>query len=362
MLNHKRYYDDLPVISVMKCPTCGSDDCVLPAEEVLSRVSSMYLPCNACVSEVPLDKLIPLRSMGLEFSRDTGRCKSCGKRHIDMSMAQALDILIDEGLKGGNAALKDTGTPLIVYGMELIEPPRLGACELLLVLDDVDSRSASRILAEVPEVRGVLKRYGGPKKSVGLLDTDSQPHIYQLMAGCDVRADIVSSLLGDMVFYRNQAQMHIEFHRNNSTKIKILEKMFLDGSIAGKTVVDGFASAGTLGLLAAAADARKVILNDAWLPAVKNMLVNVEVNKKALGVSLEILEPPENLHLVSDRPVLAGRASGKIDIEIWHADFRKLADIVRSCDICIIDAFPGVVTEEFTQAWRGVAKEKLVVL
>jgi hypothetical protein len=73
-----------------------------------------------------------------------------------------------------------------------------------------------------------------------------------MLAGCDMRADIVNSLLGDMAFYRNHSEMHVEFHRNNSAKIKLLERMFLGGELDGRTVVDGLASAGTLGLLAAA--------------------------------------------------------------------------------------------------------------
>ncbi len=344
------------------CPTCGSGDCIKPATELLSSATSMYTPCTVCVSDQPLDKLIPLREMGLTFSVDAGLCRACGRRHMDMVMAQVLDILIDSGLKSTACALKDVGTPLISCGLELMAPPRLGGKELLVVLDNVDRQAAERIMAEVPEIKGVLKRHGGPRKSVGLLDTCEQPHLYELLAGCDVRADVLNSLIGDLCFYRRQSLMHIEFWRNNSVKIKILEKMFLDGDIAGKVVVDGMASAGTLGLLAAEAGAKKVILNDAWLPAVESMILNIEANKELLDVTLEPVAPLQSQPLIGDEPVLIARASGSVELEVYHGDIRKLAPVVKSCDICIIDPFPGMSAAEFVQCWSGVVKGKIVTL
>ncbi len=230
----------------------AAPDCIRPVDELLADSASMYAPCNECAAEEPLDKLVPFSRLGVFFDRDAGRCPACGRRHIDYVMGQVLSILISRGLKSGRTPLRDVGSPLIVYGFELFEPPRLGPKSLILLLDDVDKDAAERILAEVPEVKGVLKRTGGPMKSVGIVDVNVKPHTYKLLAGCDMRADIVNSLLGDMAFYRNHSEMHVEFHRNNSAKIKMLERMFLGGELDGRTVVDGLASAGTLGLLAAA--------------------------------------------------------------------------------------------------------------
>lgn len=347
---------------MFRCPTCGSSSCITPALDVLARSSSLYTPCNSCVSDQPLDKQVPLRELGISLCAETGRCSFCGRRHIDLVMAQVLDILIDSGLKSEAAALKDVGTPLITFGVELLEPPRLGAGELIVVLDDVDQAAADRILAEVPEVKGVLKRSGGPKKGVGLADTGQEPHLYELLGGCDVRADLVNSLVGDFCLYRRQSRLHIEFWRNNSVKVKVLEKMFLDGELAGRTVVDGMASVGTLGLMAAAGGASRVILNDAWLPAVESLLVNLEANRDLLGVTLEILRPVASLPLIADEPVLVARASGSTEIEVWHSDLRKLAGAVKACDICIIDAFPGVPTDTFVGPWRGAVRGKIVTL
>lgn len=347
---------------MISCPTCGSPDCIRPAEELLDQSASMYAPCIECATQEPLDKLAPFSRLGVFFDRDAGRCPACGRRHLDYVMGHVLSILISRGLKSGRTPMREVGSPLVACGFELFEPPRLGPRSLVLLLDDVNGQAARQVVAEVPEVRGVLKRTGGPLKSVGIVDVGVQPHTYELLAGCDMRADIVSCLLGDMAFYRNQGQMHVEFRRSNSMKIKVLERMFLEGELEGRTVVDGMASAGTLGLLAAASGARRVILNDAWLPAINSMLLNIEVNKKALGVELRMLAAAEGLPRISREPTLVARASGAVDIDVYHADFRQLARVIKGCDVCIVDTFPGVSPDDFVKAWQGITKDKVVTL
>ena len=322
----------------------------------------MYTPCLTCAADQPLDKLTPIRTIGVPTGPDTYRCVSCDRRHIDVVMAQALEILIDLGFKAENAALKDAGTPLIVYGTDLAEPPRLDRKELILLLDHADRAAANLILSQVPEIKGVVKRHGNPRTSVGLPDTGHTPHLYELLAGCDIRADVVNSLLGDMCFYRRQSVMHIEFHRNNSVKIRMLEKMFLDGDIAGKTLVDGMASAGTLGILAAAGGAKKVVLNDAWLPAVESILLNIEANQEPLGVRLEHLQSIAQLPHIANNPTLIAKAHGEVELEVWHGDIRKLASKIEPCDICIIDAFPGIPPTDIIKSWQGTAKTKIITL
>lgn len=132
------------------------------------------------------------------------------------------------------------------------------------------------------------------------------------MSGCDVRAD---ALQGDLCLYRSQSDCHIEFWRNNSVKVKAVEKLFLDELLEGAVVVDGFASVGTLGLLAVLGGARRVILNDAWLPAIRNLLINLEVNKGALNIAVDRLADLSLLPRVGDEPVLVARASGSVELE-----------------------------------------------
>jgi len=352
----------LVMLVTRKCPTCGSLDCIRPVDEVLQQAFTVYSSCPHCRGDKPLDKFTPVVELGLELDKDLGRCPACGKRHLDYVMAQVLDILIKEGFKDAGASLKDVGTPLVVLGVTMAEVPHLPAKSVVMVVDNVNKATARRILDEVPEIKGVLKRKGRPSDSVGILDTDSKPHIYELMAGCDMRADLVSCMLGDLCLYRGQSDCHIEFWRNNSVKIKAIEKLFMDGLLDGAVIVDGFASVGTLGLMAALGGAKKVILNDAWLPAIKNLLLNLEINKDVLGIEIENLVDLRSLPRVADEPVLVARASGNVELEVYFGDFRKLDKVVKACDVCIIDTFPGVDPEPFASRWNDIAKKKVVTL
>ncbi len=343
---------------ILKCPTCGGPDCIAPAGDALGQAYGMYSPCPGCCDDKPLDKFTPL----VELTYEAEPCPACGKRHIDYAMAGVLDILIKEGFKDAGSALKDVGTPLVTFGVTLVEPPRLPPKSVVMVVDKVDKATARRILDEVPEIKGVLRRSGKPSDSVGILDTGAKPHIYELMAGCDVRADVVSSLVGDLCLYRNQSECHIEFWRSNSVKVKAVEKLFLDGLLESKVVVDGFASVGTLGMLAALGGARKVIFNDAWLPAIKYLLLNLEVNKEALGVEMDVIADLDKLPNVGDEPLLVARASGSAVLEVYHGDFRKLDKAVHACDVCIIDTFPGVSPEEFAKKWRKITTGRVLTL
>lgn len=347
---------------MVDCPSCGSPDCITPAEDVLCKAMNMYSPCGSCMNEVPLEKLKPFESLGLKLDAGYRRCPSCGRRHLDVVMAHVMDVLIGSGCMSGRSPLKDVGTPLIRYGVPLMEPPRLGSREVVMIVDNVDSDTARKIMDEVPEIKGVLLRKGSPVKSVGILDTNTSPHLYKLMAGCDMRADVVSCALGELVFYRNQSEIHIEFWRNNSTKIKMIERLFMEGMLEGRVVVDGFAGVGTLGLFTALIGAKKVILNDAWLPAIRNLILNIEANKNLLGVEVVRIADITQLSEIGEEPVLVARATGLVDIEVYHGDFRNLDSVVPDCDICIIDTFPMVNPAPFTEKWKEMTNERIVTL
>ena len=141
-----------------------------------------------------------------------------------------------------------------------------------------------------------------------------------------------------------------------------MEKLYLDGLIDGSVVVDGMASVGTLGFIAAMAGARKVILNDAWLPAIKNLLINLEVNRETLGVKIDYIADLSRLPAIGDDPVLVARASGNVEVEVYHGDFRKLEKAVQTCDVCIIDTFPGVSPDVFVKKWQEITIKKVITL
>ncbi len=337
----------------MKCPTCGGN-CILPAGKVLDEILGMYMACSSCPPDPKLNKGASFKE---KMDSSSGRCGKCGKRHLDFVIGNVLTILKENGLFPEDASLKDVGTPLIAFGYQVPYPPRLGDKSLVLIMDSVTKQIAGEIVAQVPEVKGVIKRKGLQSQSVGILDTDCIPHTYELLAGCDMRCDIVSSSFGELCVYKNQSKIHIEF---NNTKIQKLEELYLKGEFDTACVVDGFCGPGTLGLLCVLAGARAVILNDAWLPALKNTILNIRVNSDILGVKIDFEKQDYN-KLIGDEPVLLAKAEGTTEIRVYHGDVRKLDRVVKECDICLIDTFPSVNPAEFTTLCRDIAKRVIVI-
>ncbi len=331
----------------MKCPDCGKE-CVLPAETVLEDLYQHYQACPKCPSTPGFRKTKPLpRRVWKE-----GACPQCGKRHLDLVMADILEILRQEGEK--IETLRDVGTPLLSWGYPIPYPPRLGKEDLILVTDHATPRAAERIVNEITEVRGVIQRKGSPDKSVGIEDTRATPHVYKLLAGCDVRCDLAQTVFGELIIYKNQSQIHIEFR--NQEKMRILDRLYSQGRLTGKKIVDGFAGPGTLGLLTVLAGARSVVLNDAWKPAVENILLNLEANKNILQLKKTSENPPEKL--VATKPVMAGRWQNRdCEVTIYHGDFRELKGVIGEYDLCLVDTFPGV-----KPPLEGWEKNKIVTI
>lgn len=337
----------------MNCPACQGN-CVRPAEEVLDELFQMYMACSLCPPDPFYDKRAPIPG---KIDSSTGRCIKCGKRHLDHVIGNALSILKESGLFPADAPLRDVGTPLIAFGYQVPYPPRLGAKSLVLVMDSITRAAADKITAGVPEIKGIIKRTGPQSKSIGILDTDSTPHTYELLSGCDMRCDVVSSTFGELCIYKNQSRVHIEF---NNTKIKKIEDLYLKGELDNAVIVDGFCGPGTLGLLSALGGAKKVILNDAWLPALKNAVLNIRMNCGALGVKIKH-EETDYSKLIGGEPVLVARATGRTDILVYHGDIRALGKAVKDCDICLVDTFPSVDPAEYAALCRDFARKIVII-
>jgi len=65
---------------------------------------------------------------------------------------------------------------------------------------------------------------------------------------------------------------------------------------------------------------------------------------------------------IGDEPVLVARASGRVELEVYHGDFRKLDKMVPACDVCIIDTFPGGSPEAFVKKWHEITAKKVITL
>jgi len=330
----------------MECPCCKKK-CVAPAEEILANIDSMYMACPSCVPEPNLDKGSPLKALPPKIAR----CRSCGKAPLDAVMLDVLRILRHVGLRDGKDTLRSVGSPLISVGYPLAYPPRLGPGSLIIVGEKLNKDAAEKILRGIPEIKGVILSKG----VAGVFDSRALPIENELLAGCDMRADVIRSIFGELVIYKSQSKVHIEFPRQSAPKMKIIEKQH----IAGKDIVDGLCGPGTLGLMCALAGAKRVVLNDIWLPAIKNTMLNLEVNKGLLGID-EIEYPEIPLNTLGDKPVLVCRASGACEVEVYHGDLVKLFSRAKPADLCLIDHFPGAKIKDLQAACK-CCKEIIII-
>lgn len=326
-----------------------------PAQKILDDLLGMYMACGSCPPDPKYNTAVPFTD---KVDADSRRCNKCGKRHIDVVIGNVITIMKEEGIFPENATLRDVGTPLITVGYQIPYPPRLGRKNLIVIMNTITKELADKIIDRVPEIKGVIKRAGAQTQSIGILDTDSKPHTYELLSGCDMRCDIISSSFGELCIYRNQSRIHIEF---NNTKIKKIEALYFKGELDSATVVDGFCGPGTLGLLSVLGGARKVILNDAWFPAIQNTIINIKANSEILGVKVDFETETEKL--IGSEPLLATKASGLSEILVYHGDIRQLHKIIgkKECDICLIDTFPSVDPANYISICAELAKKAVVI-
>jgi len=324
----------------MRC-RCG-DKCIRPISETLKDIELFYKPCNNCkIGKIkkfsPLAEQINLDEIDNYF----GSCK-CGKRHLDIVISHVLKIMIDEGVKDKKANLRNSCVPLVTPGYPTDSVPYLPKDSLVILSNEMDKRCAERIIKEVGEVSGVLK--GDIRKTVGIKDSDSNPHVYELLAGCDLRCDIVQTPSGALGIYKYQREIHIEFPKTKSPKIEILEKVMEE--YEKPTVLDCTCGPGTLGIACLKANAQKVVFNDIWSPAIEITLINLEAN----GFPVKPSGSEEGLIASGDK------------FEVYSMDIRELANYLdKKFDICIIDTFPGVDTKEFVEAAGKLGKKVVLV-
>lgn len=320
---------------------CG-DKCIRPISKTIKDIELFYKPCNDCKTEEikkfsPLAEQINLGKINNYF----GSCK-CGKRHLDIVMSHILKVMIDEGIKDKKSNLRNSCVPLVTPGYPTNSVPYLPKDSLVILSNEADKRCAETIVKEVEEVKGVLR--GDVRKTVGIKDSDSNPHVYELLAGCDLRCDIIQTPYGVLGIYKYQHEIHIEFPKIKPPKIEILEKALKNFDMP--TVLDCTCGPGTLGITCLKAGARKVVFNDIWNPAIETTLINLEAN----GFQVKPSDSEDELIASGDK------------FEVYSTDIRELANCLdEKFDICIVDTFPGVDTIEFVEAASKLGKKIVVI-
>ena len=257
-------------------------------------------------------------------------------------MSHVLKVMIDEGIKDKKSNLRNSCVPLVTPGYPTDSIPYLPKDSLVILSNEVDKGCAETIVKEVREVKGVLR--GDVRKTVGIKDSDSNPHVYELLAGCDLRCDIIQTPYGVLGIYKYQHEIHIEFPKIKSPKIELLEKALKNFDMP--TVLDCTCGPGTLGITCLKAGARKVVFNDIWNPAIKTTLINLEAN----GFPVKPSGSEDELIASGDK------------FEVYSTDIRELTNCLdEKFDICIVDTFPGVDTIEFVEAASKLGKKVVVI-
>lgn len=331
-----------PIFKYMELGCNCGGSCIKPAAEILPHIHSLYNPCNNC-NTWKLKKFSPLADqIDLDkINNDFGRCR-CGRRHLDIVIAQILKIMIREGIKDKRSTLRETCVPLITPAYPTDRIPYLKENSLVILSDKININCAKRIVDEVSEVKGVLK--GDPKITVGIKDAGSEPYVYELLSGCDMRCDVIKSSFGAICIWKNQSKIHIEFSRSKSPKIEILEEILKKHD--KPRVIDCTCGPGTLGILCLKAGAREVLFNDLWYPAAKMAAINLEVN----GFPVKMNNKKKGLI-----------ASGH-NAAVCCMDIRKLHSVIdEGYDICIVDTFPEVDPGGFVDVAKKIGDEVIVI-
>jgi hypothetical protein len=250
--------------------------------------------------------------------------------------------MMEEGVKDKKSNLRNACVPLVTPGYPTNSVPYLPKNSLVILSNEVNKRCAEIIIQKVWEVKGVLK--GDIRKTVGIKDSDSNPHVYELLSGCDLRCDIIQTPYGALGIYKYQHEIHIEFPKVESPKIEILKNAL--ENCDRPTILDCTCGPGTLGITCLKSGAQKVVFNDIWNPAIETTLINLEAN----GFPVKHSGNKEKLIAYGDK------------FEVYSMDIRKLANSLdEKFDICIIDAFPDVDTTEFVEAADKLGKKVVVI-
>ena len=321
--------------------TCGFR-CVEDASTTLKHIKQLYTPCNKC-KDPKLRKFKPLNDqLNIEnLNANSGLC-NCGKRHLDQVMAHTLKIMMKENIRKEGSSLRNSCTPLLTPAYPTTSPPYIPNKSVVILAEGMTKKCAEIIINEIPEIKGVLK--GDIKQTVGLKDSNSLPHVYKLLAGCDMRCDIVITPYGPLCIYRNQAKIHVEFSKPLSPKVETLKKII--EQYKNPTVLDCTCGPGTLGITCLKAGAKRVIFNDIWYPAVKMALLNLEVN----GFE------------TTTHDVRSGLLGFGKNFEVYCEDIKDLKEILKEkFDICIIDTFPGVDTSDFVESVKEMCGEVIII-
>ncbi|WAI00168.1 hypothetical protein [Methanogenium organophilum] len=318
----------------MKCPVCGGS-CLENATEIILQRETGHLPCPSCRTTI-LDKRSP------PSFRRKAPCPACGKRPLDEVVADCWTIMAEAGDLPATAPVMAAGIPLIHPGVALTEPPHLGNASMVFLSRSVTLPAAERIMAEIPEIKGVVHDTGTVPGIAEMEAILPEYHTHKPLAGCDVRANIFETGEAPITVFMQQSCAHIEYPRGFDPKLVTTATEVIRHQ--PEVFVDAACGAGTLGITAGQYDIPQIIMNDAWGYAAYWAAVNLDINRDALGLeSVEIHITYEDVQgaPVRKEPLKAADAFGDgKHYEVWWGDMNRLTDVLpKRVDLTVIDLF-----------------------
>jgi len=307
----------------MQCPVCREP--LADAGTVLDGLRGRFDPCPDC----PPGRLDPRHP-----PRDPPAPCDCGRRSLDGVMAAVHAVLVDEDVLDPSAPLSGAGTPLLHPLFPMHRLPHLPQRSLIVVVRRATPVSARRLLDAVPEVRGVVLDRGIVPGAGGAT--------HELLAGCDLYAEVRFTPPGPLVLYKQASTCHIEVPRPADPKVAATDRALRRA--LPDLFVDACAGAGTLGLVAALRLVPEVVLNDAWGPAAWFAGLNLAVNREALLVDeVEILASYADLREIGvrDDPVMVAAARGAQSVRVYHGSLWRLPPLLppAGARLAAIDPF-----------------------
>jgi hypothetical protein len=261
-------------------------------------------------------------------------------------------VLVDEGGLEPGAPLAAAGTPLVHPLFPMRRPPFLPPKSLVLLTRHATPSSARRLLADVPEVRGVVLDRGVVPGVGGTTHT--------LLAGCDVYAEVRFTPPGPLVLYKQVSTCHLEIPRAGDPKVTATDRALR--RVLPDLFVDACSGAGTLGLVAALRLVPSVVLNDAWGPAAWFAGLNLAVNRDALLVdTVELCATFADLCSAGlrDGAVPVAVAAGAQEVRVYHGSLWRLPPHLPAAGslLTVLDPFvkESSRTARIARRWQDCA-------
>ena len=310
----------------VKC-SCGKN-CITSFENLDEKIEHLN-ECSEC-EDIQIKKFNPLIDL-IDLDELTGDYKKCicGKRSLDIVMSHILKIMIEENIVPENASLRrNSPVPLSEFYYSSFNPQFINENTLILLHPDFTKEVASRLIEEVPEVKGVLK--GSPAETVGQLNKNSEINHFELLAGCDMQTNVMRTLINDkIIINKNQSKHHIEVATTTEGKLIKLHNYLENNDIKKGIAIDAMCGSGAMGIYLLKYGFEKVIFNDIYPQAIENLKENLEANK------------------------ITG------NYEIYNEAFEDLN--TQKVDLCVIDAFPNDDASEIIKKAEKISDNVLII-